>query len=434
MSNARLESREARKKLAPRKKPYERRLTPGLYLGYYRGTGSWIVRRLIAGTKDYKSDTIGRADDDLPSDGLKILSFAEAAKKAMDSTGDDGRPLPADAARLVTVECALEHYSKAYAAERDPLAAKEQLRKIAVVQGSPLLRGRLIAELTTAEIEAWHRSLVTAGPRRANGRKGTTVEKSRPSAGDENYSEYLRRRKVTANSFLVVLKAALNRSFRLGQIESCSAWQRVRPFAGVNEPRVRLLSRDEVSRFLKACGPSFRPLAEAAVLTGARWGELIKLHVGDYSPDARTIVLPASVTKSKKQRAVPLNDAGVKFFDALTAGRAANEVLFLKPGGTAWVRSEQGPHVSRACKEAKIVPAISFHLLRHAYGSLLTEAGAPLQVVSELLGHSDVRLTTRHYSHISPSFKATVVQQSLPDFGIDEPKVVPISRGKRVNG
>ena len=227
-----------------------------------------------------------------------------------------------------------------------------------------------------------------------------------------------------------MLKAALNRSWRQGKVSSNSAWARVRPFPNVNEARIRFLSLDEITRLLQACPPAFKSIVEGALATGARFGELSRITVADYLPDAKCILFPATVTKNGKSRTVPLTEQGVLLFDSLTAGRPASETLFLKANGRAWVRSEQNPHMRRACKVAKIAPAISFHILRHTYASHLTQAGAPLQVVTAVLGHSDGRLTEKHYSHLSPSFIADSVRASLPDFGAEKPKVIPMSRAR----
>lgn len=56
----------------------------------------------------------------------------------------------------------------------------------------------------------------------------------------------------------------------------------------------------------------------------------------------------------------------------------------------------------RACLDcgATLLPIVSFHGLRHSCASLLLAAGVPIRDVSELLGHSDVRLTLTSYAHV----------------------------------
>ena len=63
--------------------------------------------------------------------------------------------------------------------------------------------------------------------------------------------------------------------------------------------------------------------------------------------------------------------------------------------------------VARAVKDAGIDrPVTKFHDLRRTFGSLCLEAGVPLVVVSEWLGHRDVETTRRVYARISGRFSA----------------------------
>ena len=62
------------------------------------------------------------------------------------------------------------------------------------------------------------------------------------------------------------------------------------------------------------------------------------------------------------------------------------------------------------------LPAVSFHGLRHSCASLLLAAGVPVRDVSELLGHSDVRLTLSTYAHVLEENKtrtASAIDQVL---------------------
>lgn len=73
-----------------------------------------------------------------------------------------------------------------------------------------------------------------------------------------------------------------------------------------------------------------------------------------------------------------------------------------------------------ACSAAKITPAANFHTLRHTYASALAMKGVPLQVIAAVLGHSDTRITHKHYAHLMPSYIADVIRENLPNFGKTE--------------
>ncbi len=80
-----------------------------------------------------------------------------------------------------------------------------------------------------------------------------------------------------------------------------------------------------------------------------------------------------------------------------------------------------------ACEQAKIVPPIGFHELRHTYASLLAQAGVDLLTISKLLGHADTRITSRHYAHLCDKTLSTAVKTFLPSFGYKkETKVTSI--------
>jgi integrase len=64
----------------------------------------------------------------------------------------------------------------------------------------------------------------------------------------------------------------------------------------------------------------------------------------------------------------------------------------------------------RVCQDCQAthLPILSFHGLRHSCASLLLAAAVPMRDVSELLGHSDVRLTLASYAHVLHENKAKV--------------------------
>jgi integrase len=53
---------------------------------------------------------------------------------------------------------------------------------------------------------------------------------------------------------------------------------------------------------------------------------------------------------------------------------------------------------------------VRLHDLRHGYATAALEAGAPLKVVSERLGHRNIAITADLYSHVRPE-----VDQALAD-------------------
>ena len=201
---------------------------------------------------------------------------------------------------------------------------------------------------------------------------------------------------------LTILKAALNHAFNDGKLPSDAAWRKVKPFRGVDAARIHYLTVTEARRLINACEPGLRPLVQAALQTGARYGELASLKVHDFNADAGTVAIRQS--KAGTPRHAVLTDEGAALFAHWTAGRAGSEPLLLRPGGEPWRASHQRRPMREACERAKIVPALSFHGLRHTWASLAVMAGMPLLVVARNLGHADTRMVERHYGHLAPSY------------------------------
>jgi integrase len=243
---------------------------------------------------------------------------------------------------------------------------------------------------------------------------------------DPNDAEAIRRRRSTANRTLTILKAALNHAWREGKTPSDDAWRRVRPFPEADAARVRYLTTDEARRLLNTCDEDFRKIVEAALLTGARYGELAAMIVSDFNPDSGTVHIRTS--KAGKARHVVLNDEGRALFERLTTGRAGDHLIFTKADGTMWGKSHQHRRLKAASERAKILSALDFHSLRHSWASLTIMAGAPLLVVAQNLGHADTRMVERHYGHLAQSFVAETIRRTAPTFGASSANdVVPIT-------
>jgi integrase len=409
--DSKLDSRNARAKLAPSGKPYYRSIDPGLHLGYRKGLsgGKWVVR-LYIGEGGYRVETIGTADDKADPDGVAVLDFRQAQALARERHVEyvrvaRGFPAPQDGP--YTVRACVEEYLAFLASERKS-GADARYRAEALI--FPKLGDIACAELTTAELRQWLADAAITAPRLRT-RRG---EPQRFRAVEES-AEQRRRRRAAANRVLTIVKGALNRAWREGKIPSDEAWRRVEPFEQADAARVRYLTIDECRRLINAAASDFRRLVRAGLLSGCRYGELVGLEVQDFNPDVGT--LHVRIAKGGEGRHVVLNDEGIEFFSSLTAGRPGSEIMLRKADGTLWRKSHQTRPMIDACDRAKIEPAASFHSLRHTYASHAVMAGAPLLVVAKNLGHADTRMVEKHYGHLSQSYLADAMRAAAPRFG-----------------
>ncbi len=405
----------ARLKLSPRREPYWRAVEPGFSLGYRRISGkggTWIARRYAPATRKLKYGALGPADDYAPADGRDFLTFAQAQAAARRWLADLARAEAGgvDPTKPYAVGDALNDYLSHYTTEggRSEAATRQTIDNLI----RPALGHVLIANLTFTQVKKFRDGLAEIG-RRFRTKKGKPhkVEKFRA-----NDAEQRRKRRATANRVFSFLRAALNLAYRNQRVASDAAWAAIAPFDRVDLPRVRFLLDDEAQRLANACTPDMRALVTAALLTGCRYGELGKMRAADFDPDNGSLHIPDS--KSGKPRHVVLTDEGRRFFEHTTTGKAPDALTFLRASGNTWKRADQARPLNAACIAAKISPAASFHILRHTYASRLARAGVPMAVIAAQLGHADLRMTSRHYAHLSPGYVADTVRAAFGSMGL----------------
>lgn len=400
-----LDNRTARLKL-PRGKWHQCTLEPGLALRYRRtsqGVGVWYAR--IAGaTTDPR---IGLADDYTDADGASVFDWKQAQASARDLA--ERGPTPS-----YTVSQAIDDYLAWFREHRKSVEETESTIEAHI---RPALADRPVASLTASELKAWRDALARQRARKRT-KKGKKQAHKAERVAPEDRVEVMRARRASANRILAVLKAILNKAFQDEHAPDDKAWRRVKPFGKVDLPRIRFLTTNEATRLVNGCSPAFRPLLRAALLTGARYGELTGMTVGDFNQTTAQVFIAPS--KSGKGRHVPLNASGVELFKTLAAGHPATAPIFTRGDGISWGKSHQQRPLLEACKRAKLAPPLRFHEMRHSYASALAQAGADLLTISKLLGHADTRVTSRHYAHLCDRTLADAVNTLLPDFGMTE--------------
>jgi integrase len=115
------------------------------------------------------------------------------------------------------------------------------------------------------------------------------------------------------------------------------------------------------------------------------------------------------------------------FFDRLTQGRDAEALMFTKANGSGWRAGDQDRPMRRCCEGAG-VPHGGFHTCRHSYASAALEAGIPMHIVAQNLGHADISMLQRHYSHISDAHKREMIQGRMTPLNLDDSNVVALVR------
>jgi integrase len=170
-----------------------------------------------------------------------------------------------------------------------------------------------------------------------------------------------------------------------------------------------------------------------AIHTGLRAGEQLALEWGDVDANGKFLSVERSYdrvhrkvvpTKTKKHRRVDLSDELLEALQALrrhrleawlgrergpllTAGmwdEAANlpKLIFCNEDGGYMDRVNLAERHFLRCLQAAGLKRRRYHDLRHTFASLLLTDGAPIQYVSEQMGHSSIELTVKRYGHLRP--------------------------------
>lgn len=162
----------------------------------------------------------------------------------------------------------------------------------------------------------------------------------------------------------------------------------------------RFLSKDECMRLLEVCkchpNPYFYAYITLLLNTGSRASEILTLEWSCVDMARGIITIKNSLSKSKKTVHKPLNSKALLVLQMLPKENARFVFFNVKTGDRyktfrkAWINS-----VDKAG-----LGYVRLHDLRHTFASLLVEQGVPIYHVSQLLGHSDTRITQR-YAHLN---------------------------------
>lgn len=403
-------------------KPHWRTIHEGLHLGYRKGKrgGKWLMRygyRKLCERKGklvwamhYRQETIAPADDVSDADGISVLSWGQAQEVARTRATELAIESKGGHIGPYTVDKALDDYFATLEANgRDTRDARQRAK----LHIRPHLGKVELSDLTAKQCREWLAKVA----RHPGFTRGGRVRKLPPFETAEDEAEYRRGRQDSANRILTVLKAALNHAFNEGMVATNAAWagSKVAPFRNVSQARPAMLSMDEVRRLINAAEPGFRELVQGALYTGARYGDLTAMSVGDFDADNGLVM--SGNSKASRPHPVYLTDEAVRFFERITAGRGRREPMFPHPDGGRWHKSQQSRPMARAIEAAKIETPISFHGLRHTYCSHAIMAGVPMLVVANNVGHADTRMIERHYGHLAQSWVRDQVQAGMPSWG-----------------
>lgn len=202
------------------------------------------------------------------------------------------------------------------------------------------------------------------------------------------------------------------------------------PFATVRRPRVtaseaRFLEPHQIGQLLEAARDSrYGLLFELLVHTGLRRGEALALTWDDVDLEDRLMRVRGTLARVDGKLTV-FEPKSAKSRRTIPLSAPAAEVLLRAQGRTEqdreraaqlWVHSGHvfvtdigEPCDPRNALRALTVAArragldrVGLHTLRHSAASVMLSERVPLNVVSQILGHSGISITADVYGHIAP--------------------------------
>lgn len=229
----------------------------------------------------------------------------------------------------------------------------------------------------------------------------------------------------SVNRRLICFKAFLNWIGR--QIRSSvNTLEVVSKVSELGKQRItrRALTDEEFARLLKATdkGPEFRCMTgpewalvfRLAATSGLRWSEIRSLQRNSFflNEDPPTVCLEATCAKNKRSAVLPLRQDVADKIQAyftenpalpyakafpMPISRDGAEVIrfYLERTGNPRKRLEPIPFEDKAGRR------FDFHALRGLFATSLCRAGVSLAAARELMRHSTVDLTAKHYTHLA---------------------------------
>lgn len=237
----------------------------------------------------------------------------------------------------------------------------------------------------------------------------------------DEYVFYLRETKgnseSTINNKLCVVSAMCDRMVKHGVIESSPviSWQddsreRIRYYTHREEEELYKLA--ELIHFHDTdINVLLQDFIKVLFGTGMRpWEEARNMQVRWVTEDTRgntVIRIPASYSKTNKERTIPIHGLALEAIQRQSEGRERNEIIFSRLDykwhcQRFWIETVR-PNMGWGKDEV-------WYCIRHTYATRLCEAGVNLKVVQDLMGHTNINQTAQ-YAKATDEAKADAVRQ-----------------------
>lgn len=432
VKDVRLDSRAARERLDPRKKPYYRVLENARHIGYYKGArgGSWLARAHAGGR--YVEKKLGTADDTRDANGLDVMSFSQAqaaARKWFDYLAYAHEAKAAGPA--YTVRSAIHKYI----AERDDRERGRQGRS--VNSGAHKLKLHVLGDAELADTELSKLEVKTLKKWRG-ALPGTATTRQRIT---NDFKAALNSVEPSAMVRLVI-KDGLAQKFETTGNSRDAATE----FAS------KLLTDEQTRQFLNAVRAAgdddLYLMCLILAATGTRFAQARRLKVRDVDAAKGRIMMPASYKGRVGQEvrasfSVPVGPDVIEALMPAITGRKGEELLLerwrhVQIGPMEWKRDRRGAwqtasEMARPIRAAAVAAGLpasaSSYSFRHSSIVRALREGLPALLVAKLHDTSIKMIETNYARFIVDALEDLARKAIMPMIEADRgDNVVSIGR------
>lgn len=302
--------------------------------------------------------------------GKWALTFRDGERRRRITTGTDHRPDAESIARSIWTKIHAAQSERvadlwpAYVRDRKADGARADRFKAHWTALAPTFGNRIGSTITREDCRAYHKV------RKAMGYSPSTIKTD-----------------------LELLRACLR--WHYGK-DAPSLWM-----PPASKPRDTWLTKEQARALVEAATtPHIKLFLILGLSTGARAGAILDLTWDRVDFDQRTVDYRPTgrIQTNKRRTVVPMNERAREALSEAYKARLTDHVIEYAGRPVASVKKA----IERLSKRTGI--AFSPHVLRHTCAVWMAQDNVPMQMISQYLGHTSLRMTEQVYARYSPSF------------------------------
>lgn len=162
--------------------------------------------------------------------------------------------------------------------------------------------------------------------------------------------------------------------------------------------KIKYIETNKIQEMLELIThPITKDFVTVQLLTGLRAGELLAVTSKDIDIKNKTL----SVNKTKHASGIFTSPKTLSSIRTIEINDRTLEILMRYTSASETIFNTTVQTLNHNLKNVKL----STHMFRHTHVALLVEAGVPIKVISERLGHSKIDTTLDIYTHVTENMK-----------------------------